>query len=168
MAFGKKAISDIFEKERTIIASLQKPTGPKYVLDTMRFWDVMMPPVKKRIRAGRMLPTMKNAMRVARAKKRRITIEVYHTGTTLEGVDIAKQNLTKQKKLFGELEKENLSTSSMGRNFIDDEDLVAFRVLKPNSTKGRDCDEQSMDAGGWGKHDFARTFCLNNWISYFF
>jgi hypothetical protein len=81
-------------------------------------------------------------------KKRRITIEVYQPASPR--VEAAQHNKAKQKKNFAELLKGISSDDLSECEAIGDNDLVAFRVLKPQRTSDDD-EVDHMDDGNWGK-----------------
>jgi hypothetical protein len=129
-------------------AATSRAHGPHYVLRSLRYWDVKMPPVKKHMLGGRLVPTVKSAMSRILTKKRRITIEVYQPASL--GVEATKVNKEKQKKICAELLKGISSNELFDGEAIGDNDVVECRVLKPQRTSDDD-EENHMDDGDWGK-----------------
>jgi hypothetical protein len=137
--------------------------GPHYSLYSMRFWDVRMPPVKKHMVQGYLVPTMKGAVSRVFSKQRRISVNIYRrsssdTSDTNQHADAAAS--TVQTQLFHQLLK-GISTDEIENNVHDEEygnllndDICVLRVLKPKPIKGNDDDDQEenvMVDGDWGK-----------------
>ena len=110
-------------------------SGPQYVLESLRYWDVSMSPTKRYKVAGHFVPSVKNAALPFFIKKRRITIELYKPAPSPD-IEVDEHNAEQTKKLFGELLKGISSASLMEVPTMGDNDMVAFRILKPKRETG--------------------------------
>lgn len=123
-------------------AAAKRPSsdaGPRYVLSTLRYWDVVVSPTKRYMVAGHFVPSIKQGSFFN--KKRRITIELYKpaasaaaTATTSAPLHHNPEEQTK--KLFGELVKGLSSSALLPLATLDDNDMVSFRILKPKQVSG--------------------------------
>eukprot|EP00934_Nitzschia_sp_Nitz4_P000987 Nitzschia sp. Nitz4//scaffold248_size28759//12858//16752//NITZ4_008109-RA/size28759-snap-gene-0.10-mRNA-1//-1//CDS//3329543992//987//frame0 len=129
-------------------------TAPQYVLTELRYWDVVMSPTKRYMLAGRMVPSLKNAAIGLFMKKRRITVEIYRPNINTA---VAENNNTRTRKMFGELLKGISSSSLMEVADIGDNDLIAFRILKPKKRKAgaQEDEDSSHNEGDWDSHSIS-------------
>ena len=105
-----------------------------FSLESLRHWDVTMPPAKKNKRLGFMIPSVKSMVNKAGQgivfnKKRRITIELYKKITPVQVVNNIEQDRRVFKKLYkrastAEVEDEN-HLSPLGKD-----DFILFRIFK--------------------------------------
>lgn len=101
------------------------------------FWDIKMPPVKKHIVGGRMVPTVKAAMGgFLLSKNRRISLEIRGPleGTTAEGLDPFQKKRELEKILSG-----NATSDAM--DLLSGDDFIALRVLKERQDYDDDEDD---------------------------
>jgi hypothetical protein len=105
-------------------------SGSQYVISSLRYWDVHVSPTKRHMVAGRFVPSVRGAALPFFSKKRRITIELY-TPAPPDVINAEAYNEEKTKELFAELLHGITSSSPMQVAAIGDNDLVAFRILKP-------------------------------------
>lgn len=142
--------------------------GLHYTLNSMRFWDVRMPPVKKHMVHGYLVPTMKGAVSRVFSKPRRISVEVYRpSGKNLNSLNADAS--TVQTQLFNQLLK-GISTNDINdqEQKLQDDDMCVLRVLKPKPTRangGDDHEENMLEHGDWGKSTtkaFTRKKSLKN------
>lgn len=122
-------------------------SGPQYVLSSLRYWDVVMSPTKRYMVAGRFVPSVRGAALPFLTKKRRITIELYTPAPPEVHVD--NHNAEQTTKLFGQLLKGISSSALMQVGTIGDNDLVAFRILKP---KRHNEPDSGTNDGDWDSH----------------
>ena len=126
------------------------PTTPRthYNLHSMRYWDVKMPPIKRHMVQGYLVPTVKSTVSKFLTKRRRITMEVYRSDPR-DGPSPAVRA-----QMFHQLLRGISSSGVLEDETLDDDDIVVFRILKPNrSKKGEGTDEQGKDQdddGDWG------------------
>ncbi len=116
-----------------------------FSLESLRYWDVKMPPVKKK-RFGLPVPVggVKGTMHKVGLgnvfnKKRRITIELYKKITPAQ----AKKNKEQERRVFQKLHPrasmvnvEGLQDTSLPP--LDDEDFIIFRILKEMKPGAKD------------------------------
>jgi C2 domain len=76
------------DTERNVLADAaakNAKTTTEHMLDTLRYWDVVMPPIKKYMHNNHLIPSVRNAFSEVTLgtfnKKRRITIELYKPET---------------------------------------------------------------------------------------
>jgi hypothetical protein len=143
-------------QDSLLVNTSTKSTGLHYTLYSMRFWDVRMPPVKKHMVHGYMVPTMKGAVSVSRvfSKPRRISVEVYRPSETHT---ISTDASTVQTQLFNQLLK-GISTNDIiaQDQKLQNDDICVLRVLKPkptlaNADGGDDQEENMLEQEDWGK-----------------
>jgi len=97
-------------------------------------WDVRMPPVKKHVKAGHLLPTVKGAAFFL-SKHRKIAIEIH--GMASDASTFPVQSSTMNKFLQGEL-----PAIMDDRQVLRDEESVMLRILK--EAKGDVSDSESI------------------------
>ena len=124
-----------------------KGQNPNYILHSLRYWDVNMPPPKKQMFGGILVTNPKSAMSKLLMKKRRITFELYKRSSPRP--ESAKHSQEKQGRIFRELFREISSDKMLHCDDIGDDDLVAFRVLKPQRKSDNE-DKHGAEAN-WGK-----------------
>jgi hypothetical protein len=139
--------------------------GPHYTLYSMHFWDVRMPPVKKHMVHGYLVPTMRGAISVSRvfSKRRRISVEVYRptsetTHTSNDAASIVQTQLFHQ--LFKGISTHDIMIAQEQR--LQNDDISVLRVLQPkphtqandhNNNGGGDNDQDKNmleHEGDWG------------------
>jgi C2 domain len=140
---GKGDMKDVLSE-----ANLRQDEGRKhYILSSLRYWDVGVSHTKKYMVAGHFVPSIRGAALPFMTKKRRITIELYHSAP--HDVPVHAKNATQTKKLFGELLKGISSNSLMQVSAMGDHDLDAFRILKlerGHGTHGHSTGEDDSDS----------------------
>ena len=128
--------------------------GLHYTLHSMRFWDVRMPPVKKHMVQGYLLPTLKGAVSRVFSNQRRISVEVYRP-SEITPANINTDASTVQTQLFHQLLKGISSYDVIAQEpKLQNDDICVLRVLKPKPTQanGEDDQEENMlEHGDWGK-----------------
>jgi hypothetical protein len=126
----------------------------EYMLESLRYWDVTMPPVHKYMVAGHLVPSVKNAFSHVSFgtlnKRRRITVELY------KKIDLRRSSVIKtyqdrriHQTLFPEIsdnDNTNTATSQATTQSLDDDDLLIFRILKPTPINSKDSDNDDDDA----------------------
>eukprot|EP00531_Pseudo-nitzschia_arenysensis_P002482 CAMPEP_0116128212 /NCGR_PEP_ID=MMETSP0329-20121206/7241_1 /TAXON_ID=697910 /ORGANISM="Pseudo-nitzschia arenysensis, Strain B593" /LENGTH=299 /DNA_ID=CAMNT_0003622339 /DNA_START=63 /DNA_END=958 /DNA_ORIENTATION=+ len=116
-----------------------------FSLESLRYWDVRMPPVKKKrfglpVPVGGVKATMhKVGLGKVFNKKRRITIELYKKVTPAQ----AKKNKEQERRVFQKLHPrasmadiEGLEDTSVPP--LEDEDFILFRILKEMKPGAKD------------------------------
>lgn len=128
--------------------------GVNYTLFSMRFWDVRMPPVKKHMVQGYLVPTLKGAVSRVFSKQRRISIEVYRPSEiTHASINIDASAV--QTQLFHQLLKGTSTNDIIAQEpKLQNDDICVLRVLKPKPTQANEGDDQEepmLEHGDWGK-----------------
>lgn len=127
----------------TTPSSYDKKKKKKQVLDsyasanvrTARMWDVKMPPAKKTMVHGMLVPTMGGTLGSKLIqKRRRIVIEIHSNNDTLDDDEQASSTLLRGSSLENVPGAENEHALSV-------DDRVAVRILKPES-KGEDSSDE--------------------------
>ncbi|KAG7350731.1 C2 domain containing protein [Nitzschia inconspicua] len=137
----------------------------KHVLESLRYWDVVMSPVRKYMVGGYLVPGFKNALSEmslgALNKKRRITLELYKK-IDLKRID--HQNKRIHKEL---LQGFPSSDAGIGHsNVLDEDDVLIFRIMKPVSAGAQDRDNDDESVGtiqGDLEAHYLTTFSVDNY-----
>lgn len=131
-----------------VAAKHAKPSS-NHVLESIRYWDVTMPPVKKYMVGGYLVPTIKNAFSEfsmgSMNKKRRITIELYVSAKAEHKRHPQNHHRLHERRFFDELLRGISDNNLTEFPTLDDQDIIIFRVLKP--IRGDTPDDES-EAGG--------------------
>ena len=150
-------------KRNTMQSSVFNINSSTYHLTSLRYWDVRMPPVKKHMVGGRLLPTIKGTISPSRftSKKRRITIEVYSEVQNNAKRRSPKAGFQELLRGISSSDFENPDNNSYDADIeLTATDLVAFRVLKPKR-KRKQPKHNDDDNGDWGKQKKKKTFLCN-------
>jgi hypothetical protein len=151
------------------------------VLDSLRYWDVTMPPVRKYMVGGHLVPGVKNFLSEVSMgtlnKKRRITIELYKKVDERD-YHLYRDRKTQQVFLEGfEASQNDVSTPQSGKKklqkkkfVLEDDDVLIFRIMKPiaaGSLQDRHDDDEddrsvATELGGIDNH-YMTTFALDNY-----
>jgi hypothetical protein len=135
----------------------QNPETARHVLDSLRYWDVVMPPVRKYMVGGFLVPGVKKAFSEISLgslnKRRRITLELYKKVKKTWTESIDDQNLKVHKELLQGFSSTSVVSSddaTVAREessfLLDDDDMLIFRILKPVSAGSHfpDNDDESV------------------------
>jgi hypothetical protein len=125
-----------------------------HVLESIRYWDVTLPPIKKYMVAGTLVPSVKNALSGFSMgtlnKKRRISIELYKPtqssskdGASLGLLPNDHRPLHHDRKIFGKLLKGVSSLNLEDRPTLETQDIVIFRILKSQRLDVPDDDSET-------------------------
>jgi hypothetical protein len=127
---------------------------------SMRTWDVKMPPTKKHMVGGYLVPNLRGKVQFMSQKTRRISIEIHgppqsHLGTPHESpISQTMQGLLLGEKFDSDLEKESLNGN----------EAVVFRVLKEakgSHRNGHIHDDSSTESSVQGSH--AGTYTIDEY-----
>jgi hypothetical protein len=121
----------------------------RHLLESLRFWDVVMPPVRKYMVGGYLVPGVKNAFSEISLgslnKKRRITLELYRRVDLNNRSSNRIENRRVHKELLQGFPPSNTTAtsttattttatnSSMPDLYLHNDDMIIFRILKPVS-----------------------------------
>jgi hypothetical protein len=129
---------------------------------SMRTWDVKMPPTKKHMVGGHLVPNLIGKVQFMSQKTRRISIEIHgppksHLGTPHESPisQTMMQGLLRDEKFDSDLEKESLQNN----------EAVFFRVLKEakgSHRYGHGNDDSSTESSVQGSHH-AGTYTIDEY-----
>jgi hypothetical protein len=126
---------------------------------SMRTWEVKMPPIKKHMVGGHLIPTVRGAVQFLAQRSRRVSIEIHgppltHTDTSVS-LSPMKQTMM-QRLLLGET-----PGSDLEKEVLYDGDAVYFKILK--ETKGSRSHGNGRDdtSAGSSAHDSLNgTYCM--------
>ena len=123
-----KKSGNVFENHSDDSAKIDKDS---FSLESLRHWDVTMPPAKKNKRLGYMIPSVKSMMNKGTVfnKKRRITIEWYKKITPAQAV----KNIEQDRRVFQKLYKRASTVDVEDQNLLSplgDDDFILFRIFK--------------------------------------
>lgn len=128
----------------------------RHFLESLRVWDVVMPPVRKYMVGGYLVPGVKNVFSELSLgslnKKRRITLELYKKVDLTRSGHKERQHRKVHKELlegFSISSPRNAmsATSNHTTDLLDDDDMIIFRIMKPVSACAfdrNDDDDQSV------------------------
>jgi hypothetical protein len=136
---------------------------PGMFVRSMLTWDVKMPPTKKHMVAGHLVPTVKGKVQFMSQKPRRISIEIH--GPPQSHLDTPNESPIKHTKMQGLLRGET-PVSGMETEFLHDNEAVFFRVLKEakgSRRHGHGHDDSSTGSSAQGSH--AGTYAI---IEYYY
>lgn len=155
------------ESLQSDVAAKHAKETSNHVLESIRYWDVTLPPVKKYMVAGTLVPSVKNALSGFSMgtfnKKRRITIELYKPSKSPSspsrdgGGDGGLHH--HERKIFGKLLKGVSSLELEGeRPTLNDQDIVIFRILKSRRLDATsDDDSESTSSSTYNGDLVSRT-----------
>jgi hypothetical protein len=136
------------------VAAKHAKVPSNHVLESIRYWDVTMPPVKKYMLGGTLVPAFKNVLSEfsmgSLNKKRRITIELYKP-TKSKDHRSQSHYQPHERRMFGTLLKGVSSLNLTDRPTLDDHDIVIFRILKARRLDSSDDDSETT--GGTSNGD---------------
>jgi hypothetical protein len=119
-------------------------------------WDVKMPPTKKHMVGGHLVPTVRGKVQFMSQKTRRISIEIH--GSHLDKPDESSVKQTTMQGLF----QSETHDSAIDKEFLQDNEAVFFRVLKEakgsrHHSHGHD---DSSSTGSSAQGDHAGTYTI--------
>jgi hypothetical protein len=94
---------------------------------SMLTWDVKMPPKKKHMVGGYLVPTVRSKVQFMAQKNRRISMEIH--GPSESHLDTPSESFVKHTMMQGLLQGET-AVPGMEKELLHDNEAVFFRVLK--------------------------------------
>lgn len=141
----------------------QKRDAPPIVVRNMKVWDVKMPPVKKHVVSGHMVPTVRGAARLFIQKRRRVSIEI-HGPPVYSTEDANRSTISAATPVRSGKMQEFLQGGSPPQEDppLQDKDVVFFRILKlshdhEDSHSPRD-EEDLSTLGPFGPDDMDESY----------
>jgi hypothetical protein len=125
---------------------------------SVRTWDVKMPPTKKHMVGGHLVPTVRGKVQFMAQKPRRISIEIH--GPPQSYLDTPNESPIKRTMMQGLLEGET-PVSGIEKELLHDNEAVFFRVLKEakgSHRHGHGHDDSSTGSSVQGDH--AGTYAI--------
>jgi hypothetical protein len=119
---------------------------------TVLTWDVKMPPTRKHMVGGHLVPTVKGKVRFMSQKTRRISIEIH--GPSQSHLDTPNESSVKHTMMQGLLRGET-PESSLDKDLLHKNEAVFFRILKEakgSRRHGHGHDDSSTESSVQGGH----------------
>ena len=132
----------------TAVASVSSATGAGTVVKSMKVWDVRMPPIKKHMVSGHLVPTVRGAARLFIQKHRRVSIEVH--GPPVYSMDSNHSTISSSTPMKSGKMQEFLKGGSPKQDDIplQDKDVVFVRILKLSNDHDDSHSPLGNDGGG--------------------
>jgi hypothetical protein len=119
---------------------------------SMRTWDVKMPPKKKHMVGGHLVPNLIGKVQFMAQRTRRISIEIH--GPAQSQLETTNDDCPiKQQTMMQGLLRGERPDSHMEKEFLNDKEAVFFRVLKEEKGSHRfGNDDSSTGSSAQGSH----------------